>query len=77
MKIGISAFAWTSSFTTAHTALLTQVKTYGYTGFEIPMFEPADLPRATIRNAFEETGLDCTVCGILLQESIRSVRTAP
>jgi D-psicose/D-tagatose/L-ribulose 3-epimerase len=65
MKIGISAFAWTGTFTAAHTALLSQVRGYGYTGFEIPMFDPKDLPRAAIRKAFEETGLDCTVCGIL------------
>lgn len=65
MKIGISAFAWTGTFTAAHIDLLSQVREYGYQAFEIPMFGPQDLPRAAIRKASEETGLDCTVCGIL------------
>ena len=34
-------------------------------GFEIPMFDPALLPAAEIRSAFEHSGLECTVCAIL------------
>ena len=37
----------------------------GLDGFEIPMFDPALLPVAEIRRAFERSGLECTVCAIL------------
>ena len=65
MKIGVSAFAWTASFTESHLRLLPQVRDYGFSAFEVPMFVPAELPVAALRRAFETTGLDCTVCAIL------------
>jgi D-psicose/D-tagatose/L-ribulose 3-epimerase len=65
VKLGISAFAWTGSLTASHIDLLPRVSEYGFTGFEIPMFEPASLPLTALRHAFAETGLDCTVCAIL------------
>jgi D-psicose/D-tagatose/L-ribulose 3-epimerase len=65
VKIGVSAFAWTSSFGASHLQLLQKIMEYGFTGFEIPMFLPADLPVTSLRKTFESTGLDCTVCAIL------------
>jgi D-psicose/D-tagatose/L-ribulose 3-epimerase len=37
----------------------------GFTGFELPMFDPAALPATAIRRAFEANGLECTLCSIL------------
>jgi D-psicose/D-tagatose/L-ribulose 3-epimerase len=37
----------------------------GFDGFEIAMFDPAELPVADIREAFKANDLECTVCGIL------------
>jgi D-psicose/D-tagatose/L-ribulose 3-epimerase len=65
MKIGVSAFAWTTQLNQSHLDLLPKLREQGLDGFEIPMFDPADLDAAAIRRAFEATGLDCTVCAIL------------
>jgi D-psicose/D-tagatose/L-ribulose 3-epimerase len=37
----------------------------GFSGFEIAMFDPADLAVNDIRRAFETSDLECTVCAIL------------
>jgi D-psicose/D-tagatose/L-ribulose 3-epimerase len=65
MKIGISAFAWTARFNQSHLELLPAIKKIGLDGVELPMFDPAMLPIAKIREAFGTHGLDCTVCAIL------------
>jgi D-psicose/D-tagatose/L-ribulose 3-epimerase len=65
MKLGVSAFAWTSKFTASHLRLVPAIKEMGFDGFEIAMFEPAELPIADLRRAFEANGLECTVCAIL------------
>src|SRR5207248_2558710 len=68
MKLGVSAFAWTAQFDHSHLRLLPVVKEMGFTGFEIAMFDPADLAIAEIRRAFKDSELECTVCAILPAE---------
>ncbi len=65
MKIGVSAFAWTTTFTERHLGLLTGMREQGISCFEIAMFNPASLPVAGLRRAFEESGLEASVCAIL------------
>ncbi len=65
MKIGVSAFAWTTKLSQAHIGLLPKLCERGIEGFEIPMFDPADLATRDFRRAFEANGLECTVCAIL------------
>jgi D-psicose/D-tagatose/L-ribulose 3-epimerase len=65
MKIGVSGFAWTENFTVSHLDLIPQMRDRGFDGFEIPMFNPADLPARAIGNAFEASDFECTVCAIL------------
>ncbi|HEY2468374.1 MAG TPA: sugar phosphate isomerase/epimerase family protein [Terracidiphilus sp.] len=65
MKLGVSAFAWTAKFDASHFRLLPEIKEMGFTGFEIAMFDPADLAITDIRRAFEASALECTVCAIL------------
>lgn len=65
MKIGISAFAWTSCFAREHLDLLPWLESIGVDGLEVPMFEPEALPIKEIRDAFEAHDLECTVCAIL------------
>jgi D-psicose/D-tagatose/L-ribulose 3-epimerase len=65
MKIGVSAFAWTTKFTRSHIGLLPKIREQGLDGFEIPMFDPASLATADIRRAFEADDLECTICAIL------------
>lgn len=65
MKIGISAFAWTSNFKSSHLEFLPAMKELGLNGVEIPMFDPGKLPVDSIRTAFEKNELECTICAIL------------
>ena len=65
MKIGISAFAWTSNFKSSHLKILPAMKELGLNGVEIPMFDPGKLPIDSIREAFVKNQLECTVCAIL------------
>lgn len=65
MKLGVSAFAWTSDFRGSHLDLLPELREHGLTAFEIPMFDPAKLPAAKIRRAMAASVIDCTVCSIL------------
>jgi D-psicose/D-tagatose/L-ribulose 3-epimerase len=65
MKIGVSAFAWTTRFTPAHIALIPKLRDHGLEGFEIPMFDPAEVPAAELRKAFEANDLECSFCAIL------------
>lgn len=65
MKIGVSAFAWTTKLSAAHMGLLPELRERGLEGFEIPMFNPADLAITELCHAFEANDLVCTVCAIL------------
>lgn len=65
MQIGVSAFAWTSNFNSAHLHILNEAKDLGFTAVEIPMFEPEKVAAREIRAAFERVDLACTVCAIL------------
>lgn len=65
MKLGVSAFAWAGKMEPWLLDLLPAIRDLGMDGFEIPMFDPALLPAAEIRSAFERSGLECTVCAIL------------
>lgn len=65
MKIGVSAFAWTSAMRVSNLNLVQKVGDYGFDAFEIPMADPMDLPVAALRGAFEANALDCTICALL------------
>ena len=65
MRIGISAFAWTSKFDRSHLDLLPAIKKMGLSAVEVPMFYPEALPVDDIRQAFDANGQECTVCAIL------------
>jgi len=69
MKIGVSAFAWTTRFTKRHLELLPPIREHGLRGFEIGMFDPAHLPAKEIRQACEAEGLEVSVCAILPAEA--------
>jgi D-psicose/D-tagatose/L-ribulose 3-epimerase len=65
MKIGVSAFAWTSNLNPSHTRLFPALRAQGLEGFEIPMFDPVTIDAANLRRAFQANDLECTVCAIL------------
>jgi len=76
MKIGISAFAWTSNFKSSHLEILPAMKELGLDGVEVPMFNPDRLPVDSIRKAFVKNALECTVCAIL-PEGINPISPEP
>jgi D-psicose/D-tagatose/L-ribulose 3-epimerase len=65
MKIGVSAFAWTSVFTERHLSLLPALRDAGLQALEVPMFDPSQLPVSAMRRALKQENMDCTVCAIL------------
>jgi D-psicose/D-tagatose/L-ribulose 3-epimerase len=65
MKIGVSAFAWTTKIDQRHLNLLPSIREHGIEGFEVPMFDPAEIDAKSFRQAFEASELECTVCAIL------------
>jgi D-psicose/D-tagatose/L-ribulose 3-epimerase len=65
MKIGVSAFAWTSEFSQSHYKLLPEIREHGLSALEIPMFEPHSVSASGLRRALEANDLECTVCAIL------------
>jgi D-psicose/D-tagatose/L-ribulose 3-epimerase len=65
MKIGVSAFAWTTKLTPAHIGLIPKLRENGLDAFEIPMFNPADVAAAALRKACEASDVECTFCAIL------------
>jgi len=67
MKIGVSAFAWTTEICPRHLDILPRFREQGLEAFEVPMFDPAQLNTAAIRRACQASGLECTVCAILPQ----------
>jgi D-psicose/D-tagatose/L-ribulose 3-epimerase len=65
MKIGVSAFAWTTRLNDRHLGLLGEIREHGIEAFEVPMFDPGELDAGRIGRAIERSGLECTVCAIL------------
>jgi D-psicose/D-tagatose/L-ribulose 3-epimerase len=65
MKIGVSAFAWTSDFSEKHIELLPGIREAGMQGVEVAMFDPARLNARDLRRAFAAHDLEVTVCAIL------------
>jgi D-psicose/D-tagatose/L-ribulose 3-epimerase len=65
MKLGVSAFGWSSTFDESHFHILPALRAHGLEAFEVPIFKPADVPAAAIRHALEANDLTATVCCIL------------
>lgn len=65
MKVGVSAFAWTTRLERSHLSLFPLLRENGIEAFEIPMFDPPEIDVAQLRRAFQSSGLECTVCAIL------------
>jgi len=65
MKIGVSAFAWTSQFDEKYFSVLPGLREHGISAFEIPMFDPHAIAVTPLRKALQEAALDATVCAIL------------
>jgi D-psicose/D-tagatose/L-ribulose 3-epimerase len=65
MKIAVNTLLWQVDFTPAHLALLPRLKSHGFEGVEVPVFQPAAFDAAAIRKGFEANGLEIIVCSIV------------
>jgi D-psicose/D-tagatose/L-ribulose 3-epimerase len=68
MKIGVSAFAWTTKLNSSHYRLFPKLREQGLQGFEIPLFDPSALAASELRRALEANELEGTFCAILPAE---------
>lgn len=60
MKIGFCMLLWTTSVGEAHKALLADIKSTGYDGVEIPIFDGTPDDYATLGGMLDELGLERT-----------------
>jgi len=66
MKFGANLFIWTANFDASHLSLLPRIKAAGFDGVEIPMFKGRDFAVADVRRGLADTGMECTICSILV-----------
>jgi D-psicose/D-tagatose/L-ribulose 3-epimerase len=64
VKFGVNTFIWTVSFTPEYFHLLPAIKSAGFDGIEVSMFDPASFPAKELKAALEDNGLECTVCSV-------------
>ncbi len=66
MKFGVNLFIWTANFDASHLPLLPRIKAAGFDGVEIPMYRGRDFAVAAARQGLADTGMECTICSILV-----------
>ncbi len=60
MKYGLNMLLWTSDVNESHFGLLEQIKSWGYDGVELPLFEADEKKFSQVGNKLSELGLECT-----------------
>jgi D-psicose/D-tagatose/L-ribulose 3-epimerase len=66
MKFGVNLFIWTANFDASHLPLLARIREAGFDGVEAPMYKGRDFAAAALRKGLADTGLECTICSILV-----------
>lgn len=65
MKFGVNTFIWTANFDRSTLPLLPAIRSAGFDGVEVPLFNPAQFAASDIRRGLADNGLECTICSIL------------
>jgi D-psicose/D-tagatose/L-ribulose 3-epimerase len=65
MKIGISAFAWSSRFGVSQLGFLDGLDRHGIEAIELPIFRPNEIAVPELRRGIKAHCLEVTTCGIL------------
>lgn len=63
LKYGVSAWLWTSPFTTETVSLFPKIKSLGYDAVEIPVEYPERIDGKKVNEALLQHGLEAVVCG--------------
>jgi D-psicose/D-tagatose/L-ribulose 3-epimerase len=66
VKFGANLFIWTANFDASHLPLLPRIKAAGFDGVEIPMFRGREFAVKDVRRGLADTGMECTICSILV-----------
>lgn len=66
MKFGVNLFIWTANFDATHLPLLPRIRAGGFDGVEAPMYKGRDFAVAAMRKGLAATGMECTICSILV-----------
>jgi len=66
MRFGVNLLIWTANFDESHLPLLPRIKAAGFDGVEVPMYKGRDFAVAALRRGLADTGMDCTICSVLV-----------
>jgi D-psicose/D-tagatose/L-ribulose 3-epimerase len=66
MKFGVNLFIWTANFDEACLPLFPRIRAAGFDGVEAPMYKGRDFAVTAMRQGLAETGMECTICSILV-----------
>ncbi|MFN0056005.1 MAG: sugar phosphate isomerase/epimerase family protein [Planctomycetales bacterium] len=64
MKYGLNMLLWTTDVNDSHQALLEQIKTWGYDGVELPIFELDEARYRTLGRQLDSLGLERTAVAV-------------
>ena len=67
MKFGVNLLLWTANFDSSHLPLLPRIREAGFDGIEVPMYKGRDFAVAALREGLADTGLECTICSVLVE----------
>jgi D-psicose/D-tagatose/L-ribulose 3-epimerase len=65
MKFGVNLFIWTAHFDASHLPLLQRIRSGGFDGVEVPMYQGRHFQVRALRFGLADTGMECTICSIL------------
>jgi D-psicose/D-tagatose/L-ribulose 3-epimerase len=65
MRIAVNTLIWQVDFTPVQLSLLPRLKSHGFEGVEVPVFQPAAFDAAAIRKGFEANGLEFILCCVV------------
>jgi D-psicose/D-tagatose/L-ribulose 3-epimerase len=66
MKFGVNLYIWTANFTAADLPLFPRIRAAGFDGLEVPMYKGRDFALDALRKGLADTGLECTICSVLV-----------
>jgi D-psicose/D-tagatose/L-ribulose 3-epimerase len=66
MKFGVNLLIWTANFDESHLPLLPRIRAAGFDGVEVPMYKGRDFAVAALRNGLADTGMESTICSVLV-----------
>lgn len=77
MKTGFNLLLWTIHVTQEHFHLLEKLKTAGYDGVEIPLFDGTPEHFREVGQAINDAGLECTSVTVLPDEAHNAISSDP